>query len=149
MTNIETGKVVTRIGDKEDDDSHESSGSSPEAAGVARGAVKTATSVSRRAAIGRLPKPAAAHPTPAGIFPKKVPMKQVAKVSDRISTGFDAYDAASTSNVGDEKAWKKGQLEQIGRRAASFSGSKYILIFDDSDIRRIGITTCIFFFKIN
>ncbi len=109
-------------------DTDASAGSSPEAAGVARGAVKTASTLSRRAAIGRLPKPAVipkARPMPrAGLFPKKVPMKQVVKVSDRISTGFDAYDAASNLETGNDKIGKRSQWNQLAARAASFSGSK-------------------------
>ena len=107
-------------------DDYDDESSSPEAAGVARGAAKTATSLSGRAAIGRLPKARTPMPKPSaprigGIrIPKAVnkaankvkvktnvnvnvnvrsniPIKRVAKLSDRISTGFDAYDAATES----------------------------------------------------
>lgn len=112
---------------------------SPEAAGVARGAARTASTISRRAALGRLPQPKGrvafpkARPVPrsspapgSGLFPKKVPTKHVAKFSDRISTGIDAYNAASSSTLRDEKPEQKHQLVQMGRRFASFSGSEYV-----------------------
>jgi len=68
--------------------------------------------------------------------PKKVPLKQVAKVSDRISSGFEYYDAAtsssssSSSSSGDHDNKVLGshkiQWQNLAKRAISFSGSKWI-----------------------
>ena len=107
---------------------------SSESAGIVRGAARTATTLSRRGIVGRLPKPAV-KPTviPRGpmprVLPKKMPLKHVAKVSDRLSTGFDAYDAVSSSNANPTSVTKKGssQVIQYGKRFLQFSGSKWLI----------------------
>ena len=110
---------------------------SSESAGIVRGAARTATTLSRRGIVGRLPKPAvkpAVIPKniPKGpmprVLPKKVPLKHVAKVSDRLSTGFDAYDAASSSNTNPASVTNKGSSRamQYGKRFFQFSGSKWL-----------------------
>ena len=91
----------------EDDDHH----SSPESAGLARGLARSSVAttarhnggVLSRVAIGRLPKGGAAVTSRtmrnsrfAAQYAKKI--KQVAKVSDRASVGFDVWDAASTDS---------------------------------------------------
>lgn len=105
----------------EDDESDNSS----ELAGLTRGAAKTAQSISKRAIIGRLPKPnvnanAAAAGAGAikirvpsasvsvgsssasrGLLPKQLRIqRQVAKVTDKLSTAIDSYDALQSSNDG-------------------------------------------------
>ncbi len=128
--------VSSEVGTKESD-------ASPEAAGITRGAVKTATNLSKRGIIGRLPKPSSppVRPVPKTqlprLFPnKRLPLKarRVAKISDRISTGFDAYDAA-TSVVEDGKAdnnSSKGLWKKYGVRLGSFAGSEY---FQDNGVK--------------
>eukprot|EP00557_Chaetoceros_sp_GSL56_P007315 CAMPEP_0176489990 /NCGR_PEP_ID=MMETSP0200_2-20121128/7610_1 /TAXON_ID=947934 /ORGANISM="Chaetoceros sp., Strain GSL56" /LENGTH=537 /DNA_ID=CAMNT_0017887223 /DNA_START=86 /DNA_END=1695 /DNA_ORIENTATION=+ len=141
MTTTGEATIHPRRGDADDadddDDIATSTSSSSEAAGVARGAARTASAISRRQLVGRLPKSASKSTATgatatatatasrsssttasssmmktmrsssssgpgrgvgAGVLPKKVPVKHVAKVSDRISTGFDAYDATVSSS---------------------------------------------------
>ena len=122
---------------------------SAEAGGIARGAARTASSLSRRAVVGRVPKPVAAPritlPTPRSSvqvkvprgLPKRIPLKRVAKVSDRLSTGFDAYDAASSvleEGNGNSKGKSSSTqqrhtiidwLKTHGARVGSFGGSKW------------------------
>jgi len=91
----------------EDDDHH----SSPESAGLARGLARSSVAttarhnggVLSRVAVGRLPRGGAAVTSRtmrnsrfAAQYAKKI--KQVAKVSDRASVGFDVWDAASTDS---------------------------------------------------
>ena len=114
---------------------------SAEAGGIVRGAARTATTMSRRAVIGRLPKAAPKPPRiiiPKGkapmprIMPKKVPLKHVARVSDRISTGFDAYDAVTSSSSGgtaaDEANAMKVRWRHLSQRILSFSGSEFLFL---------------------
>ena len=69
---------------------------SGEAAGVVRGVSKSVgRSVGRsvlRAPIGRLPK--SSTTAGRGILRQRVPIRQVARVSDRVATGWDWYSAA-------------------------------------------------------
>ena len=106
----------------EDENNDSQQENSPEAAGLARGTAKTAATLSKRAAVGRLPKaveaakvasrkaakiaskrrnPAARVPSSRALrAPKRLPrrarLQRVAKTSDGLSTGFDVYDAATS-----------------------------------------------------
>ena len=73
---------------------------SSESAGLARGAIRTATSISKRTAIGRLPtKVTPAVSATSRLLPRRLRIQQVAKVSDRLSTGFDAASSAIDTNL--------------------------------------------------
>ena len=73
-----------------------------EAAGVVRGVGRSVL----RAPIGRLPKMSRGG---SGILRQRVPIKTVARVSDRISTSYDWYTSAVDSNVDGRKNnnWKQ------------------------------------------
>jgi hypothetical protein len=121
----------------------EDNNTSAEAGGIVRGAARTATTMSRRAVIGRLPKappkppriiiPKGKAPMPR-IMPKKVPIKHVARVSDRISTGFDVYDSVTSSsssggtNSSNEAHAMKARWRLLSQRILSFSGSELLLL---------------------
>jgi len=96
---------------------------SSESAGLARGAIRTATSISKRAAAGRLPT---------ALRPNRLRIQRVARVSDRISTGFDAassaIDTQSTTSGGgggdggkSRRLW--GEMKGYARRGIAFSGN--------------------------
>jgi hypothetical protein len=76
-------------------------------AGVARGAARSlGTTAARLPAVGRLPlgRPAVTVPRPPvsvhhGMMPRRLPVKQVAKISDRVSQGIDLYDLAAESSA--------------------------------------------------
>jgi hypothetical protein len=87
-------------------------------AGIARGAVRAMSKSATRAtaqfpSIGSLPRPMPAKivvpkaaPGVGVVMPRKLPVRQVAKVSDRVSQGLDLYDLATTkspSNVSESK----------------------------------------------
>ena len=105
------------------------SDNSSELAGLTRGAAKTAQSMSKRAIIGRIPKPranaikvpnvtAAGSATPR-FLPKQVRLQQqVAKVTDRLSTAIDSFDALQSSNdsgtnKGTRRTKMSGVLDQM------------------------------------
>ena len=70
-------------------------------AGVVRGLARSIQTTGRQAArfpaVGRLPA--------ASRLPSRIPVKQVAKISDRVSTGWDVWDTANETG-----AWKLSRL---------------------------------------
>ena len=76
------------------DDTSASADLSGEAAGVVRGVSR---SIVRGPLIGRLPATAPKPPTVTGrgLLRQRVPVRRVARVSDRVSTGWDWYTSAS------------------------------------------------------
>jgi hypothetical protein len=100
-------------------------------AGIARGAARSmGLSAARLPAVGRLPavpRPMVVRiprpPAPRVVMPKsaprvamprRLPVKQVAKVSDRVSQGLDLYDLAAESSA------KESNLSKL----RSFASSK-------------------------
>jgi hypothetical protein len=74
-------------------------------AGIARGAVRSmgrsvAKTAAKLPAVGRLP---AVRPVPVprsgAVMPRRLPVKQVAKISDRMSQGLDLYDSVSSEST--------------------------------------------------
>ena len=83
---VEDGSKITAI---DEDDDHDLSG---EAAGVIRGVSR---SLARGPLIGRLPAQASSSSSVGkGILRRRLPARQVARVSDRVSTGFDWVTSA-------------------------------------------------------
>lgn len=123
--------------DNEHDDDEEDRRNKAEA-GIARGAARSlgrtagaARSLGRTAVtlptVGRLPMPRPAvvlpRPPPARlVMPRRLPVKHVAKISDRVSQGLDLYELAAESSA------KESRLLKI----RSFASSK--LKKDLSDI---------------
>jgi hypothetical protein len=97
---VEDNDVVDDV-DDEDEDPNAS------AAGLIRGALR---SIGRSAAkfptVGRLP-----------IQRPNLPIKQIAKLSDRLSLGLDIYDSASESKLGSR--WRLSRVIQ-------FASSKFV-----------------------
>lgn len=123
------------ISEQEENESESSS----EAAGLARGAARTINTISkqvRRQVVGKLPKQGSpkitvSKPNIAKVrLPKKIkPIKKVATVSDKLSSGLDIYDtydyATSTvkeSDMKEKTAWRTRFNTMI-----AFSGSKSAL----------------------
>jgi hypothetical protein len=76
--------VVDKNDEKEEDPNNAS------AAGLIRGALRSiGRSAARLPSVGRLP-----------IQRPNLPVKQIAKLSDRLSIGLDIYDSASESKLG-------------------------------------------------
>ena len=71
------------------------------AAGLIRGALRSiGRSAARLPTVGRLP-----------IQRPNLPVKQIAKLSDRLSLGFDIYDSASESKLGSR--WRLSRVIQF------------------------------------
>lgn len=88
MTNLDVSN--------EDQDSENDLGS--EAAGVVRGISRSLGRGAARPMIGRLPRQVIRH---------KLPVKQVARVSDRLSTGYDWWSTAVESQQSSSQRWKQ------------------------------------------
>jgi hypothetical protein len=77
------------------------------AAGLIRGALRSiGRSAARLPTVGRLP-----------IQRPNLPVKQIAKLSDRLSLGLDIYDSASESKLGSR--WRLSRVIQ-------FASSKFV-----------------------
>ena len=92
---------------------------SSELAGLSRGAARTAQSFSKRAMIGRIPKPRANAITDSTrLITKQVRIqRQVGKVTDRLSTIFDSYNAYRSSDLDlNRRAKKSKKVSDIAER---------------------------------
>jgi hypothetical protein len=110
--------------------------SSSEAAGLARGAARTVNSISkqvRRQVMGNIPHQGSPNiivpkPKVKVRIPKRIkPMKKVATVSDKLSTGLDVYDTYdyAASTVKDSEAKEKTSSWRTRfKTVVAFSGSK-------------------------
>jgi hypothetical protein len=95
-------------GERNDDDltsSEEDDHRNKAEAGIARGAVRSmgrsvAKTAAKFPAVGRLPT---VRPVPVpragAVMPRRLPVKQVAKISDRMSQGLDLYDSVSSEST--------------------------------------------------
>jgi hypothetical protein len=89
------------VDDVEDEDPNAS------AAGLIRGALRSiGRSAAKLPTVGRLP-----------IQRPNLPIKQIAKLSDRLSLGLDIYDSASESKLGSR--WRLSRVIQ-------FASSKFV-----------------------
>jgi hypothetical protein len=97
---VEDNDVVDDV-DDEDEDPNAS------AAGLIRGALRSiGRSAAKLPTVGRLP-----------IQRPNLPIKQIAKLSDRLSLGLDIYDSASESKLGSR--WRLSRVIQ-------FASSKFV-----------------------
>jgi hypothetical protein len=97
-------EVEYNVVDDDDEDPNASS------AGLIRGALRSiGRSAARLPTVGRLPTQR-----------PNLPVKQIAKLSDRLSLGLDIYDSASESKLGSR--WRLSRVIQ-------FASSKFIFIF--------------------
>lgn len=100
--------------DRHDDDENkdEDSNHAEAAGGVVRGAARslgrTVLRPALKAPVGSLPHRA--------VFRQRLPLKQVAKVSDRLSTGYDWWSTAVESTPGGD-----GKKNQVWPRVKSFT----------------------------
>jgi hypothetical protein len=85
------------------DEDHDLSG---EAAGVIRGVSR---SLVRGPLIGRLPARASSSSVGKGILRRRLPARQVARVSDRVSTGLDWFTSALEANESESPKASKRQ----------------------------------------
>lgn len=88
--------------DSEEKENEEEDRRNKTEAGMARGAVRSlGRTAAQLPAVGRLP--AAAKPLqlprPAAVMPRRLPVKQVAKISDRVSQTLDLYDLAAAESA--------------------------------------------------
>ncbi|CAJ1933416.1 unnamed protein product [Cylindrotheca closterium] len=81
---------------EEDHDTENDLGS--EAAGVVRGFTRSLGRGAARPMIGRLPRQ---------VIRRRLPVKQVARVSDRLSTGYDWWSTAVESQQSSSQRWKQ------------------------------------------
>lgn len=97
----DTKSRISSSDDDEDDDDESSHSLGAEAAGFVRGVARSLGRSLAKSPIGSLPK--SIKPS-ASVFRQPIPVKQVAKLSDRISTGLSWYSAAEeTSSAGVNK----------------------------------------------
>lgn len=98
MSSKDDEENMSIVDDDDDDDGR--ARTSSEAAGVVRGlsrSIKGATgSIIRFPAVGRLPRQ---------IVKRRLPVRRVAKLSDRLSTGLDLLQEAATTGEG-RKPWR-------------------------------------------
>lgn len=98
------------------------------AGGVVRGLSKSVGRQVLRAPIGRLPRPSVAATK---TIPRRLPVRQVAKVSDRISTSVDWWTSASDAMANDDDNKSQGSSKKAHtnshppkiRMLSSFTGN--------------------------
>ena len=80
------------------DDNNDDTGTSSEAAGVVRGLSRSIKGVLRFPAVGRLPRQV--------VKQRRLPVRQIAKTSDRLSQGLDVLLEAVDATGETRKPWK-------------------------------------------
>lgn len=105
MQNEDDKRHHRQNNDEESSSSSDSGhGLSSEAAGVVRGISRTiARGIAKSPLVGRLPQPAAAAKSASRLLRQHVPIKQVARVSDRVSTSLDWWSTAA--QVHERSTW--------------------------------------------
>eukprot|EP00980_Cylindrotheca_fusiformis_P012638 scaffold3086_cov75-Cylindrotheca_fusiformis.AAC.4 len=101
---------LDNVKEKDEDEDEEDYDLGTEAAGVVRGVSR---SIVRAPLIGRLPRQ---------VVRQRLPVKQVARVSDRLATGLDWWSTAVESSSSSSSS-SKGRKSQWWARFRSFAGS--------------------------
>ena len=89
--------IVDASKEHQDDDERSDDGPSSEAAGIVRGISRSIRGVFRFPGIGRLPRQ---------VVKQRLPVRRVAKVSDRLSTGLDVWYSAVDATAETRKSWR-------------------------------------------